>query len=305
MPTQNSSIRIYVLILFLLVAGLTGCTAIRPVVLDHPPAVDEPVFSHDYLDRVVGKYVDDDGMVDYQALQSDPQELERYYSLLTRYSPDSHPALFPSENHKLAYWINGYNAAVLKTVLVYYPIDSVLDVKTPLVFAILSDKAGFFFFQRITFGEKTTSLYYLENSVIRKRFDEPRIHFALNCASLGCPRLPKVAFRAESLDEQLEYETRRFLTEERNFRIDHAAKAIYLSMIFEWFEDDFTDWYSKRFPGHPANLLSYIELYLPAEKAAELHRVKSEYAVRFTPYDWRLNDQPVSSSAHRSALLER
>ncbi len=217
--------------------------------------------------------------------------MEEYYRLIATYSPDSHPDLFPNKEHKLAYWINAYNAAVIKTVLSYYPITSVLDVKQPAVFFFLSDKSGFFVFQRLMFGGKATSLYYLENGVIRKRFGDPRIHFALNCAALGCPRLPRQSFSGEALDHQLENETRLFLAEERNFKIDHHEKTIYLSSIFQWYEEDFLSWYHNRFPGHPASLIKYIALYLTPEKTAELNKYGDDYPVRFVPYDWQLNDQ--------------
>jgi hypothetical protein len=178
-------------------------------------------FSHEDFDRVLYRFVDDQGRVDYAALKRDARDLERYYLFLSAYSPDSHPALFPTESSKLAYWLNAYNAAVIKTVLTYYPLSSVGDIKPPLLLFFLPQQSGFFLFQRATFGGSTTSLYFLEHWVIRRRFADPRVHFALNCASRGCPRLPRQAFTAEHLDEQLDHETRKFLAEERNFTINH------------------------------------------------------------------------------------
>ena len=278
------------LMLLLLGFFVFGCTKIQPVIKDKP-SVDPNIFPNDRFDRVLQQYVNERGLVDYSALREDSEDLERYYYLITTYSPDSHPDLFPSEKHKLAYWINAYNAGAIKTVMTYYPISSVLDVKQPGIFFFLSDKSGFFFFQRLTFGGKSTSLYYLENQVIRKRFNDPRIHFAINCASLGCPRLPRRSFSGESLDQQLDNETRFFLTEERNFKIDHDEKVIYLSSIFKWYEKDFTSWYATKFPGRESSLLSYIELYLTPEKTEELKKIGNGYSLRFVPYDWRLNDQ--------------
>ncbi len=278
------------IMLLLMAIAISGCTTIQPVIRDQQTA--EPgIFTNESFDRVLQRYVNERGFVDYIALRKDPDDLEDYYYQITTYSPDSHPELFPTENHKLAYWINAYNAGAMKTVLTYYPIDSVLDVKQPGIFFFLSNKSGFFFFQRLKFGGKTTSLYYLENSVIRKRFGEPRIHFAVNCASVSCPRLPMQAFYGDKLDRQLDDETRFFLTEDRNFRIDHEEKVIYLSSIFKWYEKDFTDWYSKKYPEEKASLLSYIELYLEPEKAEALKAVSDSYKISFIPYDWNLNDQ--------------
>jgi len=179
---------------------------------------------------------------------------------------------------------------VIKTVLTYYPISGVGDIRPPLLFFFLPQKSGFFLFQRVTFGGETTSLYFLEHRVIRKRFADPRMHFALNCASGGCPRLPRQAFTAEHLDEQLDHEARKFLAEERNLVINHEKKTVSLSSIFEWYESDFLTWLQHKFSGRKATLLDYVALYVSAEKAGELQRAAS-YAVRFIPYDWRLNDQ--------------
>jgi len=267
-----------------------GCTKIQPVIKGKQP-LDPNIFPNERFDRVLQKYVNERGLVDYTALRKDPEDLEAYYYLVTAYSPDSHPDLFPSEKHKLAYWINAYNAGAIKTVMTYYPINSVLDVKQPEIFFFLSDKSGFFFFQRLTFGGKSTSLYYLENQVIRKRFKDPRIHFAVNCASIGCPRLPRRSFSGEALDQQLDNEARFFLTKERNFKINHDEKVIFLSSIFKWYEKDFTSWYTAKYPGRESSLLSYIELYLTPEKIEELKKNGNGYSLRFAPYDWRLNDQ--------------
>lgn len=262
--------------------GLGGCTAIKPEPLAAPAPASPATFSHAALDRVVERFVDDEGRVDYGALKRDPRDLENYYRLVATYGPHSHPRLFPTERDELAYWINAYNAAVIKTVLTYYPIDGVASVS-------LFGKVGFFLFQRPQFGGRRTSLYELEHGVIRKRFADPRLHFALNCASRGCPRLPREAFTAEQLDAQLDREARRFFAEARNLRIDHERRAVYLSSIMDWYEDDFTSWYRARF-GHRGTLLDYARLYVRRERAAELSQA-TRYDVRFVPYDWRLNDQ--------------
>jgi hypothetical protein len=116
----------------------------------------------------------------------------------------------------------------------------------------------------------------------------------VNCASLGCPRLPNRAFRGATLDQQLDHETRRFLAEARNFRIDHEAQTIYLSAIFEWYHDHFTQWLQTRFPDREASLPAYIALYLPPAQAAILREIGGRYALRHVPYDWGLNDQAAA-----------
>lgn len=279
------------ILLFCSVVVLSGCTTIAPDRTAGPAPQPVEVFDHALFNGILTRFVDAAGQVDYTALKQEPEQLERYYAQVSTYSPDSHPHLFPGRDHQLAYWINAYNAAAIKTVLRYYPIGSVLDVKQPPLFFFLSDKSGFFFFQRLSFGGATTSLYYLENSVVRKRYRDPRIHFALNCASRGCPRLPREAFTGARLDQQLDRETRRFLSESRNFRVDHSRRSIYLSEIFKWYKKDFVQWYEKRNPDRKGDLLSYITHYLPADKAAELKQIREDYTIRFDAYDWMLNDQ--------------
>src|SRR5262245_25747321 len=145
----------YMFFALLPLLAVAGCTAIKPLVVPKRTLMGMPhTFSHEAFDRVLHRFVNDQGRVDYTALKNDPHDLERYYLLLSTYSPDSHPALFPTEDGKLAYWLNAYNAAVIKTVLTYYPVSSVEDIRPPLFLFFLPQKSGFFLFQRLTFGGK-------------------------------------------------------------------------------------------------------------------------------------------------------
>ncbi len=267
-----------------------GCTKIAPSANAPSAPLPKSGFSHEAFDRVLREFVDERGRVDYARLQTGRNDLDRYWALLARFSPDSHSELFPDDSSRLAYWINAYNAVTIEIVLHHYPIDSVLDVGPPKLLFFFPGKSGFFYFQRFVLGGKKMSLHHLENEIIRQRFDEPRVHFALNCASGGCPILPRRAFTAESLDSELDRETRRFLTESRNFRIDHERKTILLSEIFDWYRDDFTA------PAKEASLLDYVKGHIGADGATELER-SSAYAIEFTPYDWRLNGQRRLTSA--------
>lgn len=277
-------------LLFIIALVLFGCATTHPPNAPVDAEADKTVFTHDRFEMVLQRFGSKSGKIDYTALTKDPDDLNRYYQLVAAFNPDSHPKMFPTESHKLAYWINAYNAAAIKIVISYYPIGSVLEVKPPAVLFFLPKESGFFVFQKPVLGGSKVSLYHLENGIIRKRFADPRIHFALNCASVSCPRLPQRAFYGDSLDEQLEIETRRFVAEERNVTIDHQNQTIFLSQIFRWYEEDFIDWFKQNHPNKPASLTGYIALYLPAEKAAELKKVEMDYSLKFIPYDWRLND---------------
>jgi len=280
---------------FLALAGAlclvgTGCRTISPSVTASLPGATT-TFPHDDFDRVLRRFVDAEGRVDYAGLKESSEDLDRYFALIGRYSPDSHPELFPTEPSRLAYWINAYNAAAMETVLRHYPISSVTDVGPPTLLFFLPDLAGFFVFRRIEFGGESMSLRHLENDVIRERFTDPRFHFALNCASASCPRLPARAFSAERLDEELEREARSFIGEERNVRVDHDERVVHLSEIFGWYESDYVDWYAEAFPDREASILAYVSRYLSEADAEKLAAGPTEYEVRYIPYDWSLNDQ--------------
>ena len=126
-----------------------GCSTIRPA--GDPPPAAAPL-THAGLDRVLRRFVDEEGRVDYRALKKDEADLQAYYAQVAAYSPDSHPDLFPARADRLAYWINAYNAAVLVNVLRHYPIAGVTQVKAPAPLFFMPERSGFFYFHRLLFG---------------------------------------------------------------------------------------------------------------------------------------------------------
>ena len=269
-------------------ALLVACTTVHPPVPPSAPA--NAGFSHEDFDAFLLRFVNDRGRVDYTAALANRADLDRYLAQLAAVSPDSHPQRFPGEHDRLAYWLNAYNTSAISILLAHYPISSVNDVRPPRVFFFLPGRAGFFLFRRVVLGGKRTTLYSLENGLVRKRFLEPRVHFALNCAAKSCPRLPARAFTGPDLEAQLERETRRFVAEDRNVRFDPARRTLYLSSIFKWYEEDFTRWLAERRPGAERSLRGYVLLYLPETKAAPI-RDCADCEVEFVRYDWGLNDQ--------------
>jgi hypothetical protein len=272
------------------------CAACSTAAASPEPVLPETgPFSHDDLDQFLRRFVDGDGRVAYPAARTDRKDLDRYLSALARTSPDSHPGRFPGEADRLAYWINAYNASVISLVLHEYPIASVKDVRAlgPLSF-LLPRLASFFVLRRVTLGGTSTTLYSLENRVIRSRFDDPRVHFALNCASGGCPHLPARAFTGPRLEEQLARETASFLADPRNLRLDPEQGRIHLSSIFSWYESDFTKWVENHRPDQEPSLLTYVRLH--AEPARQSAIAARDWRVEFIPYDWTLNDQQAQES---------
>jgi len=138
-------------------------------------------------------------------------------------------------------------------------------------------KIEFFLLRKFTVGDATLSLYEYENNVIRP-FGEERVHFALNCMAIGCPKLPRAPFTAEPLEDQLEREARAFLNEERNLRIEPASRTVYLSEILDFYAEDFLM--------HARSLVTYVNRYRASP-------IPEEYEIRFIPYDWRVNAKPL------------
>jgi hypothetical protein len=286
----------YLSVAVLLLLFSAGCTSVYPPAnLNTGGAPDANDFDYSSYAALLDRYVNTQGLVDYAGLSRNQRDVGSFYRQIAAFSPDSHPHLFGDENARLAYWINSYNFTAIAGVLHNYPITSVADVKPPPLFFFFPSKSGFFFFQRFTYGGVETSLYYLENKVIRKRFSDPRYHFGLNCASRSCPELPKVPFYPDRLDEQLDAEAAYFINDKRNVRYDRQEKILYLSSIFDWYEKDFLDWLKDRISGQQPTIADYILLYLDDEDADLINKDRTSLAIRYLPYDWALNDAAEST----------
>ncbi|MAT28088.1 MAG: hypothetical protein CMN29_24550 [Sandaracinus sp.] len=171
-----------------------------------------------------------------------------------------------SRDAALAFYIDAYNALTVKSVLDLWPVESVMQ------------EDGFFDERTHRVAGRTLTLNGLENDVIRsERFAEPRIHFAVNCASAGCPPLQRQAFTAGNLERLLERATRAFVRRTTRIRGGRAR----LSQIFEWFAGDFEA---------SGGVRAFVARYLPDDQAAALRDQDTRLA--YTPYDWALNDRP-------------
>lgn len=235
-------------------------------------------FSHDAWTSVLERFVDGQGRVDYRALATDRSQLDRYLEALAATSPDSAPETFPSEAERLAYWLNAYNALVFQGVLARGP-------ETGSVWGDGLFGIGFFTAERYVLGGVRYSLKRLEDDVVRGRFRDARVHAALNCASLGCPRLPRRAFLGASLDADLDAAMREFVAEARNCRVDTVKRTVTLSKIFDWFEGDFLE--AERRRGNPRpSLVAYVNRFRDPRDL-----VPGDFRVRFADYDKRINRQ--------------
>jgi hypothetical protein len=210
---------------------------------------------HGLWTSILKTQVSDEGNVDYEGINKNPKVLQEYISHLQNNLPDDSW----SKDERLAYWINAYNALTIDLVLQHYPVKSIKDIKKP-------------WSQRLwQFGERKYSLNDIEHSILRK-LDEPRIHFAIVCASISCPKLQNVAFLGETLDEQLTDATKIFLTNRIKNKI--TKNHLELSKIFKWFANDFRAY---------GGVLGFIYRYTEIEIAATAK-------ITYLDYNWALND---------------
>jgi len=220
-------------------------------------AQDRSPADHGVWDGLLKEYVDADGWVDYKGFMEKRLVLHQYLTYLSENKPEA----TASQNVILAFYINLYNAAMVDRVLEHYPIGSVKDIKR-----VWGKKL-------IPLGEELLSLNDIEHGILRK-LDEPRIHFAVNCASVSCPKLMNSAFVADRLEEQLDTATKAFLNSDKN-QLD--GTEIGLSKLFSWYKKDFV-------VAGVADPLAYINQYLQ-----EPLDVKTK--TYFLEYDWNLNEQ--------------
>jgi hypothetical protein len=215
-----------------------------------------------------------DGLVDYDAFRDAP-EFRRYLAMLADTDPSSLP-----RRAQLAFWINAYNAYTIAQINAHGERRSIRNINKSLGFL---KTGGAWSEPMAVVGGTRYTLDEIEHERIRPVFQEPRIHFALVCAAIGCPPLRTEAYTAERLDEQLDDQARAFLRRSpAKNRVDVARRAVALSPIFKWYGRDFAPdergvqrWISRYWPAGPERAL------LEAGTAS----------VRWTDYDWSLNAQ--------------
>ncbi|MGB6154181.1 MAG: DUF547 domain-containing protein [Pricia sp.] len=207
-------------------------------------------------DTFLSTYVKD-GRVDYKAIKENPAELNALVEMAKGISVSKDNAA-----EYQAFWINGYNTLVIKSIVENYPLKSPLDV------------GGFFDTKKCNIGGENITLNDIENELLRKNFpSEPRFHFVLVCAGLGCPPIIDEAYMPETLDAQLQAQTKRALNDPNFIRVNKNKAKI--SQIFEWYKGDFTQ--------NGKSLVDFINIYRN-EKLPE--NTKTSYYT----YDWTLND---------------
>jgi len=234
------------------------------------PGVSAGTFDHSKFDQALKKYVDDKGLVDYNSIAKDSGFSEYVQSLQTARVEEL------SRDGQLAFWINGYNAVTIDKVIKKKPKKSVRETFIPGVWTATK----FFTSREHIVAGKRLSQDDIEHEILRKQFKDPRIHFAIICASMGCPPLPRIAYTEENVQTRLEEETRKYLNSPRGTRIDRAENTLHMSKLFDWFATDFIQ--------KSGSTLAFMQPYLHEEVRIFLER---DPMISYLEYNWALNAQ--------------
>jgi Protein of unknown function, DUF547 len=215
------------------------------------------------LSELLTKY-NQAGQVDYAGLKAEETRLDAYLEGLANVDADSLP-----HDERFAFYTNAYNAWTIKLILSGYPgVASIKDLgslfKSPWKKKIVKLKGGL------------TTLDHIEHDILRPEFKDPRIHFAVNCASKGCPPLYREPFVGSQLDKQLDEVTRQFINNPEYNRLE--GNKLYVSSIFKWFREDFNN-----------AIIDFFEAYASDDLKREIQQRKASLKIKYLDYDWSLN----------------
>jgi len=231
------------------------------------PRVAPAAFDHSAFDKLLKKHVNGKGLVDYKGIKADQAAFNQYLDLLSK----NPPAGSASKQEQMAYWINAYNAFTIRLILDHYPVQSIKDIgsKIKIPFVTTPWAAKFF-----SIGGEKMSLDHIEHSILRKKYDDPRIHFALVCASVSCPRLRNEAYTAGKLDSQLDDQGRDFLNNPAKNKLGKASAQ--LSKYFDWYKGDWDN--------NGQSVVSWVNKYAST-------KIDGNTKISFLDYNWNLNEQ--------------
>ena len=242
--------------------------------------------------RSVLKNVDDSGMVNYARLETNRAILDRFALRMAGLPRSTFESWNSSE--KISFWINAYNGLTLLAVVDHYPIEASFFASLRFPENSIRQISGVW--DRLTFsivGESLT-LDTIEHEILRGDFDDPRVHFALVCAAMGCPPLRDEPYEGNSVDRQLDDQVYQFVKNPQKFRIDRQRNIVYLSKILDWYGDDFIGQFDtdSAFKGHGRKeraVLNFLSSFLPAEDDRYLRN--ADFQIQYLEYDWALNER--------------
>ncbi len=242
--------------------------------------------------RALKDYVSSEGLVDYKGLKANPGDLDRFVKSLDTTSRGDFDGWGVPE--QIAFLVNAYNAFTLLVVIDHYPIQPTFPARLTYPDNSIRQIRGVWTSIRFDLMGSKVTLDHIENDMLRAHYDEPRIHMALVCASMGCPPLRDVPYLGSRLDEQLGDQSREFLSDPKKFRVDRAKERVELSPIFKWFGKDFEKRYgglqkAGDFSASEHAVLGFIMQYVGASERAYL--AKGRFSIVYLDYDWSLNEQ--------------
>jgi len=255
---------------FVLFGALAGLSA-QPILATPPLAYSmapvAAIVDHSAFDRLLKKHVNEKGLVNYRGFKADQKEFSQYLEQLSKNPPDASW----SKQEQMAYWINAYNAYTIQLILNHYPVQSIKDIgsKIKIPFVTTPWAAEFF-----SIGGKKMSLDAIEHGTLRKKFNDPRIHFALVCASISCPRLRNEAYTAARLDRQLDEQGQDFLNNPVKNKVSKSNPQ--LSRYFDWYKGDWNE--------NGQSVVKWVNRYSKTKLDANAN-------VGFLEYNWNLNEQ--------------
>lgn len=235
----------------------------------HQP--DKPAkFDHSGLAKLLSAHADSAaGRVDYAGLKKDEKKLDAYLKKVAQVDLKT-----LGKDAKLALLINAYNAYTLQLIVEHYPkIKSIKDLKSPW-------KS-----KRYVVGGHKLSLDDIEHGLIRPIYRDSRIHFAVNCASIGCPPLQSFVYRGAKIDSQLDTAARRTLQNKRYVRVE--GDTLKITSLLNWYGDDFTD---DDYSPHSKTVAAYVARFGTKKVRGFVKKHKGEPSVGYLDYDWSLND---------------
>lgn len=251
-------------------------------------------FSYSPYAAILARYVSRDGMVNYGDLRNQSSDLDAFAASLADIQPQEYEAW--SEQQKIAFWINAYNALTLEVIVSHYPIKASVFRSVAYPENSIRQIPGVWDKLRFVVLGREMTLDEIEHATLRSKFNEPRIHVALVCAAISCPPLRSEPYAGERLDEQLDDQAHRFLKGPQGLRIDRDGGKVYLSSILKWFGEDFLKAYgvADKFAGRSdveRAVLSFVSRYVSDDERNYL--LSGSYEVEYLDYDWSLNEQPA------------
>lgn len=260
-------------LLFLFSVCLCLAISLSGSYLAHYTAAKDPTItvaaapSHAAFDKLLKAHVNATGMVDYKGFIKDKADLKAYTDMLGKNAPSDSW----SKDDQLAYWINAYNAFTIQLIMDNYPVKSIKDIGSKIKIPFVNTPWDVKF---IKIGGETYDLNNIEHGIIRKKFSEPRIHFALVCAAKSCPRLRNEAFDGKKLDAQLEDQGVDFLNNPVKNSI--TAQQASLSKILDWYGGDF----QKK----GKSVKDVVNQFSKT-------KITDNTKISYQTYDWALNEQ--------------